>query len=97
MKQIIKNKEPDILTTYKNNAETPNYPHFCNKTNRKKQLKSSLLAEQGYLCCYCMGEISMDNMQVEHWRPQSNYAELDLNYQNLLYYFQFLMRFSKNY
>ncbi len=36
----------------------------------KKELKESLLKEQGYLCAYCMSRISVDTMKVEHWLPQ---------------------------
>ncbi len=36
----------------------------------KKELKESLLKEQGYLCAYCMSRITVDTMKVEHWSPQ---------------------------
>lgn len=41
----------------------------------KKELKESLLKEQGYLCAYCMSRISMDTMKVEHWSPQHSDTE----------------------
>ncbi|MGL6136783.1 MAG: retron system putative HNH endonuclease, partial [Planktothrix sp.] len=49
-------------------------------------LKKALLTEQGYICCYCMKRISEENMEIEHFRPQSvdKYPELQLDYHNLL-------------
>lgn len=41
----------------------------------KKELKASLLKEQGYLCAYCMARISDDTMKVEHWWPQKSDTE----------------------
>ncbi|WP_256366769.1 retron system putative HNH endonuclease [Anabaena sp. UHCC 0187] len=43
-----------------------------------------MLTEQGYICCYCMRRISEENMEIEHWEPQSKYPELQINYKNLL-------------
>lgn len=83
MKHIIKDVEPDVLTGYKLNSTNPSYINFCKKSQRKLNLNDALLDEQGYLCCYCMGEINSENMQIEHWKPQSKYPKLDLDYNNL--------------
>ena len=50
----------------------------------KEQLVQSLLREQGYTCCYCMGRIDESNMRIEHWRPQSRFPDEQLEYRNLL-------------
>lgn len=43
---------------------------FSDNRLPKKELKQSLLDEQGHLCAYCMSRITNDNMSVEHWKPQ---------------------------
>lgn len=53
-------------------------------TTVKEQLVQSLLREQGYTCCYCMGRIDESNMRVEHWRPRSLFPNEQLEYRNLL-------------
>lgn len=50
----------------------------------REQLVQSLLREQGYTCCYCMGRIDESNMRVEHWHPRSHYSTEQLEYSNLL-------------
>jgi len=47
-------------------------------------LREFLLEEQGYICCYCMQRISAERMKIEHWKPQSQYTKLQLDYRNLL-------------
>ena len=81
MKFIKKGKEPSSFTTHRQqeNADYDNIPSQC-----KDELKSSLLKEQKYICCYCMQSINIGNMKIEHWKPQSKYPELQLDYQNLL-------------
>ncbi len=50
----------------------------------QSELKSALLEEQGYLCCYCMQRVHFDDMRVEHWQCQSFFPEQELDYSNLL-------------
>ena len=79
MKRIIKGYEPPCLLQYRQ-INGANYDGY----SPKKSLKEALLTEQGYICCYCMRRISEDNMEIEHWQPQSKYPELQINYKNLL-------------
>ncbi len=79
MKRIIKGSEPPCLLQYRQ-IDGANYDGY----SPKKSLKEALLTEQGYICCYCMRRISIDNMEIEHWQPQSKYPELQINYKNLL-------------
>ena len=81
MKFIRKGREPNSLITHRQqeNAEYDNIPSQC-----RDELKTSLLKEQKYICCYCMQRISQETMKVEHWKPQSKYPESQLDYQNLL-------------
>lgn len=80
MLQIIKNLEPDSLTVYRltENANFSDCP-----PDVKIEIKKSLLENQKYICAYCMQRISLDDMKVEHFLPQSLYPKDDLNYQNL--------------
>ena len=53
----------------------------------KDDLRQNLLAEQGYICCYCMKRIPESTspfMKVEHFKCQERYSYLQLTYTNLL-------------
>jgi uncharacterized protein (TIGR02646 family) len=79
MKKIIKQSEPRSLVEHRSqaNANYDNYPD-------KDKLRESLLKEQGYICCYCMSRIKLDEMKIEHWQPQTKYTSRQLDYRNLL-------------
>ena len=79
MKKIVKQSEPISLIEHRSQpyADYDNYPD-------KDKLRESLLEEQGYICCYCMSRITMRQMKIEHWKPQSKYTCLQLDYKNLL-------------
>ncbi|WP_413171818.1 retron system putative HNH endonuclease [Anabaena azotica] len=79
MKRIIKGTEPPCLLKYRQ-IDGANYDGY----HPKEPLKKALLAEQGYICCYCMRRISEENMEIEHWQPESKYPELQITYKNLL-------------
>lgn len=59
----------------------------CSLTNiyNKKKLKSSLLKDQGYICCYC-GKRILDDFRtiLEHLNPKSKYKDKTYDYTNLL-------------
>jgi uncharacterized protein (TIGR02646 family) len=79
MRKIIKQSEPISLTEHRSMpyADYDNYPD-------KDKLRESLLNEQGYICCYCMSRITKERIKIEHWKPQSKYTRLQLDYKNLL-------------
>lgn len=81
MKQIVKGSEPKSLTEHRSKGGT-----FDNLD--KNELRSSLLNEQGYICCYCMCRIpEKDNTpgcKIEHYLCQSKNVELELDYKNLM-------------
>lgn len=79
MKHIIKGSEPPSLLQYRQTQDA-NYDGY----HPKEPLKQALLKEQGYICCYCMQRISQENMEIEHWKPESKYPELQIDYKNLL-------------
>ncbi len=73
-------------------AGTPNLtPCFKElRGDEKEAVLSSLLAEQGYLCAYCMARISREKgATIEHIVPQHPHGKvaaslLDLDYSNML-------------
>ena len=79
MKKIVKQSEPISLTEHRSKP----YADYDNYSDKDK-LRESLLEEQGYICCYCMRRIMMGQMKIEHWKPQSKYTCLQLDYKNLL-------------
>lgn len=72
---IKKSKEPSAWCQYR---QTPGAPFRATK-----ELKDSLLREQGYLCAYCMQRIRLDRMKVEHYHCRSRYPEEVFVYTNL--------------
>ena len=87
MKYIKKAVEPEVLSDFK-----INYRNDCgneatyNKitTIVKNKLKSELLKEQFYICCYCMNRVTQINSHIEHVKPQSKFPKETLDYGNLL-------------
>ena len=91
MKYIQKGKEPASLTAWKKvqkiNGLIPEYGDLRGK--EKKDLHDSLLADQGYICCYCGVQVSQENSHIEHL-PSQAYFRLNndpngtTDYQHLL-------------
>ncbi len=84
MKRVLKGTEPASFTDWKSSANdewTPTYPTLQNP--QKRYLHAALLQEQGFLCCYCGREIEAATSHIEHFRPQENFEDLALDYQNL--------------
>lgn len=83
MKAIHKNTEPKALVEHRAQAhcDYANVP-----ADTKQALRNALVAEQGGICCYCMGRIrpDADSMKIEHWACQHAHPELQLAYTNLL-------------
>lgn len=57
-----------------------------NHTEIKQELRTCLVVEQGYICCYCGCQISTENAIIEHLKPKdaNKYPQLQLDYNNLL-------------
>lgn len=81
MRAITKGSEPASLTAHRKTPHS-NYDNYRDKD----VLRYGLIAEQGGICCYCMGRIHNDptTMKIEHWRSQSRYPDQQLEYRNLL-------------
>lgn len=81
MRAIAKGDEPACLAEHRA-MEHSSYQNY----QGKDVLRAALVAEQRGLCCYCTSRISADRrmMKIEHWRGQTAYPHLQLNYDNLL-------------
>ena len=77
---IQKRPEPDLLLKYRYQI---NARFDDMDSDVKKQLRESLLSEQGHLCAYCMKRIDgMKNVKIEHFEART--PENELRYHNLL-------------
>lgn len=93
MKQINKRPSAEVIEGYKELRQKTASPDFEDlKKEMGAVLKDSLLAEQGYLCCYCMNSIeervyedgSKDlKMKIEHFESQDDYPDKVTDYNNL--------------
>lgn len=87
MKHIIKNKEPHSFSIWKALARDNDYKITYDELpsdDIKKDLKTSLLVEQGYICCYCECRLEDDYSHIEHFMPRC-YINVDsLDYSNML-------------
>ena len=81
---IEKETEPRELLEYRSKPDAEyDGPEF---TPIKDRLRKALLREQGFLCAYCMTRIEdrENHTKIEHWKCQSGFPELGLDYGNLL-------------
>jgi uncharacterized protein (TIGR02646 family) len=87
VKYIRKTNEPEVLVNFKARANKNwklSYSKLKKKGEIKKKLQDYLIIEQGHLCCYCGTRISQADSHIEHFKPQSAYPSLDLDYFNML-------------
>jgi uncharacterized protein (TIGR02646 family) len=86
LKHIHKKPQPPAILQ-KITISTDQNPQLTYKKLRSKKkqvLRQILSVEQGYICCYCGQRLVLENSHIEHIRPQSVFAELSLDYKNLL-------------
>jgi uncharacterized protein (TIGR02646 family) len=83
MRRIVKHTEPQSLAQHRC---TPHADYENLKTEKKDELRQSLVNEQRGLCCYCMQRIrpTKTEMKIEHWQSYERYPDLRLDYSNLL-------------
>ena len=85
MKYIQKGEEPTSFTDWKLQANEDWKPTWdVLRASQKRDLHDALLKEQGYICCYCEMRISPKDSHIEHLQPRTHYADLALEYANLL-------------
>lgn len=85
MKRIVKQQEPQAFSEWKAMAGEDWQPTYDDLSGVTKQsVKQSLMAEQGYLCCYCERRLIDHDSHIEHFRPQNDPQVDPLDYANLL-------------
>jgi uncharacterized protein (TIGR02646 family) len=89
MKYIAKHPEPQDLLDWKNSDKM--YLRGLPKWNRiprelKESIREKLMAEQGYICCYCERVIEDNDCHIEHIKPKGmkEYEKFLADYDNLL-------------
>lgn len=82
MRQIIKSNSPITFEDWKlSKGRSASYSNIPDDI--KYELRNSLIKEQYGLCCYCGLKLEPPNMHIEHFKPQSNFKSLTLDYNNL--------------
>ena len=85
MKHIVKQQEPQPFLEWKAMASEHWQPTYDELRGAIKQsVKQALMAEQGYLCCYCERRLLDHDSHIEHFRPQNDPQVDPLDYANLL-------------
>ena len=85
MKHIVKVQDTPFFDEWKaidDHEWKKTYDDLVNP--EKKEVKDSLMKEQGYICCYCERRLTNDYSHIEHFDPQSNNSVDTLNYTNML-------------
>ncbi len=85
MRAIQKGPEPQSLVQYRASGNPEFVPDY-DSYQHKDDLRQSLAAEQGAICCYCLQRIrpTQDGMKIEHWHCQRDHEDEQLDYCNLL-------------
>lgn len=82
MKRIVKGNEPASLVEHRASQ------HASYENLKKDDVRTSLLKEQGNLCCYCMRRIPESEKnpgsKIEHFLSQEEHKGEELNYRNML-------------
>jgi len=85
MKYIVKQEEPAAFGEWKalrNDDWTPTYNQLSGDI--KGIVKMALMAEQGYICCYCERRLTDNDSHIEHFRPQHDESADALDFSNML-------------
>jgi len=82
MKQIVMSNEPVSLREHR----ASQHANFDNL--KKNNVRTSLLTEQGHICCYCMKRIPESNItpstKIEHFLCRANHLDQELSYSNMM-------------
>jgi uncharacterized protein (TIGR02646 family) len=82
MIRVFKGQEPEWLLNWKK-QEISDWKALYANLREKDRLLETLLKGQGGLCCYCGREAKFENSHIEHFKPQSQYSHLEVDYDNL--------------
>ncbi len=82
MRYIEKTEPPDEFVEF---CKTPDVCFESLSGEPKRALKTRLLEDQGYICCYCGCRIADDeHTKIEHIKCQDRYSALSLDFYNML-------------
>lgn len=87
MKYIQKGQEPSSFTAWKALGDENWSASYSDlRGSERTDLHNALLADQGYICCYCGVEVRLENSHIEHLPSQSFFTDSaeTINYQYLL-------------
>jgi uncharacterized protein (TIGR02646 family) len=85
MKHIQKGPEPTVFTAWKGQANAAWTPTWNTLQNPEKDtVKDALIAEQGGLCAYCCGRVTLGTSHIEHVAPRNASPGLALDYSNFV-------------
>ncbi len=85
MKHIVKDQNTPDFDEWKASANDDWQPTYDDlRGKEKKEVKDSLMKEQGHICCYCERRLTDGDSHIEHFNPQSNNAVDPLDYANIL-------------
>ena len=85
MKHIVKDQDTPLFEKWMalaNEDWKPTYKDL--RDPEKKEVKKSLMKEQGHICCYCERRLTDEDSHIEHFNPQSNDVDATLDYINML-------------
>jgi len=85
MKYIVKQEEPAAFNDWKalrNDDWMPTYKKLSRDI--KSIVTAALMAEQGYICCYCERRLTGHDGHIEHFRPQHDKSVDSLDFSNML-------------
>ncbi|WP_300674961.1 retron system putative HNH endonuclease [Desulfoluna sp.] len=85
MKHIVKGIEPQAFEAWKGLASEDWHPDYAGLSGpAKKAVKTALMVEQGWICCYCERRLTDKDSHIEHFQPQSDPAVDPLDFSNML-------------
>ncbi|WP_323089690.1 retron system putative HNH endonuclease [Allobaculum sp. JKK-2023] len=87
MKRIIKSKPPEEwekLIKKNPGIQYRELDRIKHGKEARQILHSSLIEEQGGLCCYCSREIKDGSSHNEHLKSRTDYPEESMRYQNIV-------------
>jgi uncharacterized protein (TIGR02646 family) len=86
LRAITKRAEPAAFAAWRASGTADWQPSYAGlRQPLKDQVRGALLAEQGYVCCYCEQRVAADaKSHIEHLVPQSVDPSRALDYGNLL-------------
>jgi uncharacterized protein (TIGR02646 family) len=86
VKRIRKSVEPAPLVAWKASLRPrtfiPDWEDF--DPGARSAVRVTLHADQGQICCYCMGSIANGAFHIEHFKPRNAFEHLTYSWLNML-------------